>query len=262
MVSVDPYAALGVAPGSPQSSVRAAYRELVRRLHPDVNPGGNVQFKRVVSAYRTLSDPELRRRYDERNGTGLANQLFAPVSTRMREDTGSAPRSPGAVPIRVEFSVACRGGVVAVEVSGKPVEIPVPPGTVTGDLVQVSGARQQGVFRVGAHPLFTLDGDKNLHVAVPVTEHELEVGAKILAPALSPAPVKVSLPAGTKSDATVRCRGRGLVLSGTAATCLAVSFRLVTPDAQARLDVDGGTLSSTGAELQRAALLRQARRMS
>lgn len=62
----DYYAMLGVAPTASAAEVRRAYRELARRLHPDLNraPDAAERFAALTRAYDTLSDPQRRRAYD------------------------------------------------------------------------------------------------------------------------------------------------------------------------------------------------------
>ena len=62
----DYYVILGVAPTESPSGIREAFRELVKRSHPDrVGPQGTRLFQEVVEAYQVLSDPERRRMYDQ-----------------------------------------------------------------------------------------------------------------------------------------------------------------------------------------------------
>jgi molecular chaperone DnaJ len=72
----DCYATLGVPTGASEHDIRAAYRRLARRFHPDLHPGdarAAELFKRIKAAYETLADPGRRRRYDElRAGRGPA----------------------------------------------------------------------------------------------------------------------------------------------------------------------------------------------
>ncbi len=63
---VDYYTLLGVASDADETQVRRAYRELARRLHPDVNkaPDAAARFAVLADAYAVLSDPDRRRAYD------------------------------------------------------------------------------------------------------------------------------------------------------------------------------------------------------
>ena len=64
----DFYSVLGVGREAADKEVRAAYRKLARKFHPDVNPGnasGEATFKKINEAYEVLSDPKSRKDYDE-----------------------------------------------------------------------------------------------------------------------------------------------------------------------------------------------------
>jgi len=64
----DYYKILGVAKGASDKEIKAAYRRLARKHHPDVNPNNKeaeARFKEIAEAYDVLSDKDKRRRYDE-----------------------------------------------------------------------------------------------------------------------------------------------------------------------------------------------------
>jgi curved DNA-binding protein len=64
----DYYSSLGVAKTATQKEVKAAYRKLARKHHPDVNQndtGAEGRFKEINEAYEVLGDPEKRKKYDE-----------------------------------------------------------------------------------------------------------------------------------------------------------------------------------------------------
>jgi curved DNA-binding protein len=64
----DYYKTLGVPKGASEKDIKAAYRRLARKHHPDVNPGNKeaeARFKEIGEAYDVLSDKEKRKRYDE-----------------------------------------------------------------------------------------------------------------------------------------------------------------------------------------------------
>ncbi|MBV9249653.1 MAG: J domain-containing protein, partial [Acetobacteraceae bacterium] len=63
----DPYEVLGVQKTDSEAAIRAAYRKLAKRYHPDLNPGkpeSADRFKEISAAYDILSDAEKRARYD------------------------------------------------------------------------------------------------------------------------------------------------------------------------------------------------------
>jgi len=63
----DYYATLGVGKTATEKEIKAAYRKLARKYHPDVNPGDKSaedKFKEISEANDILSDPEKRKKYD------------------------------------------------------------------------------------------------------------------------------------------------------------------------------------------------------
>ena len=66
-MSFDPYQVLEIDRDADPVTVRRAYQKLARRYHPDLYPGdpeAERRFLDVARAYRVLSDPRLRHRFD------------------------------------------------------------------------------------------------------------------------------------------------------------------------------------------------------
>jgi curved DNA-binding protein CbpA len=65
----DYYAVLGVAKDADPEVVRAAYRALAKKYHPDTSAAGNngstERFREISAAYSVLSDAEQRAVYDQ-----------------------------------------------------------------------------------------------------------------------------------------------------------------------------------------------------
>ena len=55
------YEILGLQPGADSGEIKAAFRRLAKQYHPDKNPNGKDFFERLLTAYETLSDPQLKR---------------------------------------------------------------------------------------------------------------------------------------------------------------------------------------------------------
>lgn len=65
---VDYYQVLGVAKTATAEEIKAAYRKLARKHHPDLNPNdkdAKAKFQQLNEANEVLSDPEKRRKYDQ-----------------------------------------------------------------------------------------------------------------------------------------------------------------------------------------------------
>jgi molecular chaperone DnaJ len=74
----DYYEILGVPHDADPEAIRAAYRNLAKRLHPDVNKdsGAEERFKEVNEAYGVLSDDQRRAAYDQYGPAGLNGMPF------------------------------------------------------------------------------------------------------------------------------------------------------------------------------------------
>ena len=89
----DYYSILAVRPDASPEEIRAAYRRLAKRLHPDVG-GESVTFHAVQEAYDALSDPAGRRAYDAQRSRELRSPRPVRVMSREEPMGYSNPKSP------------------------------------------------------------------------------------------------------------------------------------------------------------------------
>ncbi len=110
MARVDYYGLLGVQPRASRAELRAAYRRLARRLHPDANPPGeddvvaNRRMAALNEAYAVLYDPARRARYDlQRQRWADRQRRRVRTHSPSRGAELSAERSAPAPPARLIF---------------------------------------------------------------------------------------------------------------------------------------------------------------
>ena len=80
----DYYKILGLPKTATEKEIKASYRSLARKYHPDVNPGdksAEEKFKDVGEAYEVLSDADKRSKYDQ----------YGPQWERMSQGGGVGP---------------------------------------------------------------------------------------------------------------------------------------------------------------------------
>ena len=64
----DYYEVLGIDRNASEDEIKAAYRKLAIKYHPDRNPGNKEaeeKFKEAAEAYEVLHDADKRRQYDQ-----------------------------------------------------------------------------------------------------------------------------------------------------------------------------------------------------
>jgi hypothetical protein len=92
---VNYYALLGVSPDAPVATIKAAFKHLALRYHPDVYHGEDAEahMRQLLLAYRTLSNPAERMAYDARRaGHELPQEEGPQRSPAQPPSSASVPR--------------------------------------------------------------------------------------------------------------------------------------------------------------------------
>lgn len=77
MSGKDYYKILGLEKGATEEQIKAAFRKLAKKYHPDLHKGSKThedKFKEINEAYAVLSDPDKRKQYDAFGAEGFGQR--------------------------------------------------------------------------------------------------------------------------------------------------------------------------------------------
>ncbi len=237
----DYYDVLGVSRDAGPAELKRAFRDIARRVHPDINPTPEAeeQFKEANEAYAMLSDEKQRARYDRYGHAGIdpaaaglgIDSVMDVVSDiigdirrrRQKKKTGRDLRYT----LEVTFEEAALGCEKTIQVptgSGenareKEFTVTVPPGAKKGGVKMIQGEGETGraggrpgdlhvILRIKEHSLFHREG-VNVWCEVPISFTQASLGAVVEVPTLD-GRVRMRVPEGTQSGRVFRIRGRGI----------------------------------------------------
>lgn len=104
----DYYDILGVSQNATPEEIKSAYRELVRRYHPDNPEGDEAKFRLVQEAYEVLREEPLRRAYDrQRQARGTVRS--APLSCELTLSRTTLRIMPGPQMLYVLLDIDAKG---------------------------------------------------------------------------------------------------------------------------------------------------------
>ena len=253
------YDILGVKKTATASEIKSQYRKLARKCHPDLNKddcNASERFKEISNAYDILGDEEKRKKYDNNeidaegkptgfgasggygaysnmngfNGAGFdfssifGEDIFSQFGNMNGGGFSRANRPQKgqdvAYSLDVDFLDAVRGAEKNIVMNNKQLNIKIPAGTTSGQVLRLKGQGYAGIngglngdalitIKVGEHPYFKLDG-LNVLLELPISMKEAVLGAKVTVPTLN-GKVKVTIPPYSSSGEKLSLKGKGVV---------------------------------------------------
>lgn len=237
---MDYYTTLGISKNASEAEIKAAYRKMAMKHHPD-RGGDEKTFKEVNAAYETLSDPQKKQMIDMgvdpnsqhtnyRQGspfefhfnTGNFDDIFSNFGFGGRPMRKNKTLN---VNIEVTLEDILKGKVIDAEIgipSGnkKLVSIEVPPGIENGQQIRYRGMGEHtlkdvppgdlivNIF-VREHSTFQRQGDM-LMVKKFISPWDAILGSDITIETIDKKTLTIGIPAGTQPDTVLSCRGEGL----------------------------------------------------
>ena len=210
------YATLGLDHQCSADQIRAAYRVLAKKFHPDVNPGSLGALARTQelnAAHAVLSDPEQRKTYDE----SLAAHQDKKPDTRAKRSQQNISQD-----VHLRLEEFFRGTTLEVRVNdpGNPAgpetyALEVPASTAPGTRFRI---RREGTFS-GGHVLVRLRAradfrfkirGSDLRCDLRVTAQRAAQGGQEFVTGPTGNKLRLAIPRGVARGEVLRIEGEGL----------------------------------------------------
>jgi DnaJ-class molecular chaperone len=225
----DPYEVLGVKKTASEAEIKAAFRKLAKKHHPDRNktdPQAKERFAEANAAYEIVGDKAKRKQFDagEIGPDGKPRFQGFPGGGGGFEGFGFGRSAPGGPGGARTFRWSTGGGS-----GGEPFSAD----DILGDIF---GGLGRGTTRERARPQAARGDD--VAVTATVTLEQLVRGDKARVELPTGRSLDVAIPAGTRSGQTIRLRGQGRAgtLGGAAGDALVTVE--VAPHPVFRIDGD------------------------
>jgi curved DNA-binding protein len=232
---MDYYKILGVDQNASQDEIKKSYRKLASIHHPDKG-GDTKKFQEIQTAYDTLSDPQKRAEYDNPlqqnfggfNFNGNPEDLFAqmfggggPFGFRQPQ------RKNRNINLKVQLTLeeVITGKQIIGNVSlpsgrDQPVEINIPKGLVSGDVIRYQGLGDDSIPQLPRgdlivtieelrHNKFFRDGI-DLYIDYDISVFDLILGSTIEITSPDNTKLQISVPRGTQPETKLSCKNYGV----------------------------------------------------
>ena len=250
--------------------IKSAYRKQAKKYHPDVNVGNKVaeeRIKDINEAYRVLSDPTTKRKYDrtwnynvgykqkkakQKTSGEVAGEFFGMFfgNNEIKEEIEQSKNPPvKGENIETEINISIEDGFYGVEkkialkdLEGKTkaITIKVPEGIQDGEKIRLIGQGKPGKnggkngdlyikINIEDGKKYKLNG-KDLYTTIPISPWEAALGTKAKVNSIDDTKTAIYIPNGIQSGETIEIPQKGYKTTKGERGNLIAQIQIVVPE--------------------------------
>lgn len=258
--------------------IKNAYRKQAKKYHPDVNVGNKVaeeRIKDVNEAYRVLSNPETKKKYDrtwnynigykqkklkQKTSGEVAGEFFGMFfgNNEIKEELAQSkiPAVKGEN-IETEINITIEDGFYGAEktiglkdIEGKTrtITVRVPEGIQNGEKIRLIGQGKEGKnggkngdlyikINIEDGKKFKLSGT-DLYTTIPITPWEAALGTKAKVNSIDDTKTQIYIPNGIQSGETIEIPQKGYKNAKGERGNLIAQIKIVVPEKLTKEETD------------------------
>ena len=249
--------------------IKIAYRKQAKKYHPDVNVGDKLaeeKIKDINEAYRILSQPSTKRKYDrtwnynvgrlkrakQKTSGEMAGEFFEMFfgNSDMKEEIPEAKLKPQkGENIETGINISLEDGffgsekkIVLKDIEGKSkaITIKVPAGIQNGEKIRLIGQGKEGInggkngdlyikINIEDNKKYKLNGT-DLYTIIPITPWDAALGTKTKILSIDDSKTQVYIPNGVQSGETIEIPQKGYKTTDGRRGNLIAQIKIVVPD--------------------------------
>ena len=258
--------------------IKSAYRKQAKKYHPDVNVGNKVaeeRIKDINEAYRVLSNPSSKRKYDrtwnynignkqkkskQKTSGEVASEFFGMFfgNNEIKEEIAQSRIPPvKGENIETEINISIKDGFFGTEkrvilnnLEGKckTIEVKIPEGIQNGQKIRLIGQGKQGKnggkngdlyikINIEDGKRYKLNG-VDIYTVVPISPWEAALGAKAKINSIDDTKTAIFIPSGVQSGEVIEIPEKGYKTADGKRGNLIAQINIVVPEKLTKEEIE------------------------
>lgn len=250
---------------SSQSEIKIAYRTQAKKYHPDVNiqnKAAEERFKDINEAYKILSDPIQKRKYDKQwnnyvgkkiqreklsqkeiRANDIVNMFFGKSIQKKSSDEIKLSKKGANIETSIEISIkeafdGTNKKITLTSLNDKNISIDIPAGIQNGQKIRIQGKGKSGInggdngdliitIDIKGNGTYQLDGD-DIYVKLFVSPWDAALGSKAIVDGID-GEITVLIPKGTQNGDKISIPQKGYLKTDKQRGNLIIKTEIVIP---------------------------------